>query len=46
MLENVLMLIFIGFAFVGFLVVSGVAFIYCLHVYIEWQFRKSRNEHN
>ena len=44
MWENVFMLMLIGFAFVGFLVTFGVAFVYCLHTYYDWQFRKSRNE--
>jgi len=44
MWETVLLIMLLGFAFVGFLVTSGVAFVYCLHVYLDWQFRKSRNE--
>jgi len=44
MWETVLFVLVIGFAFIGFLGTFMVAFVYFLHNYNEWQFRKYRNE--
>jgi hypothetical protein len=44
MWELILLIMLLGFAFVGFLVTFGFAFIYCLHTYYDWQFKRSRNE--
>jgi hypothetical protein len=45
MWETILVVLVIGFAFVGVLVSVGALIIYCLHSHQDYQYRKSRNEH-
>jgi maltodextrin utilization protein YvdJ len=44
MWETILLVLVIGFAFIGFLGTFMVAFIFCLHTYYDWQFKRSRDE--
>jgi maltodextrin utilization protein YvdJ len=44
MLDMILFVLVIGFAFIGFLGTFIVAFVYCMHTYYEWQFKRSRDE--
>jgi hypothetical protein len=44
MLETILLIMFIGFAFVGFIAVALISFIYCFQTYCEWSHKKAKNE--
>jgi hypothetical protein len=46
MWETILIVLVLGFAFVGVLVSVGGLIIYCLQSYQDYQYRKSRNEHH
>ena len=45
MFEYFLLFILFGFAFVGFITVGLISFIYCFQTYCEWSHKREKDEH-